>query len=118
MALNLANTVTITAKTAYANVTTVSSNVLTNAANSGQIHKINNVTLTNYKAETITANLYINRSNTGNFYLAGGLYVPGNSVLNVIGKDTSIYLEEGDTLQVNTQANSAIHMSIGYELLS
>ena len=48
MALNLANTVTITAKTALVNVTTVSANVLSNASSSGQIHKINTLMFNNY----------------------------------------------------------------------
>ena len=48
MALNVANTITITAKTSWSNVTTVTSNVLSNAASSGQIYKINNIMLSNY----------------------------------------------------------------------
>ena len=66
MALNLANTVTITAKTALVNVTTVSANVLSNASSSGQIHKINTLMFNNYSAAAATANVTINRS-TGDF---------------------------------------------------
>ena len=117
MALNLANTVTITAKTALVNVTTVSANVLSNASSSGQIHKINTLMFNNYSAASATANVTINRS-TGDFYVARLVTVPANSILTVIAKDNAIYLEEGDTLQAYVSANSALHLISGYELLS
>ena len=116
MPLNLANTVTITAKTALVNVTTVSANVLSNATSSGQIHKINTIMFNNYSAAVATANVTINR--TGDFYVARLVSVPANSILTVIAKDNAIYLEEGDTLQASVSANSALHLISGYELLS
>jgi hypothetical protein len=118
MALNLANTVTITAKTALVNVTTVSANVLSNATSSGQIHKINTIMFNNYGATNITANVTINRAAVGDFYVARLIVVPANSILTVIAKDNAIYLEEGDTLQASVSANSAMHLIVGHELLS
>jgi hypothetical protein len=117
MPLNLANTVTITAKTALVNVTTVSANVLSNATSSGQIHKINTIMFNNYSANTATANVTINRS-TGDFYIARLVTIPANSILTVIAKDNAIYLEEGDTLQASVSANSSLHLISGFELLS
>jgi hypothetical protein len=117
MPLNLANTVTITAKTALVNVTTVSANVLSNATSSGQIHKINTIMFNNYSANTATANVTINRS-TGDFYIARLVTIPANSILTVIAKDHAIYLEEGDTLQASVSANSSLHLISGFELLS
>lgn len=118
MPLNVANTITITAKTALANLTNVASNVISNAVNSNQIYKINNLMLTNYSALPTAANVWINRAGVGTFYVAGSIVVPTTSLLTVLGKDTAIYLEEGDTIQANTGSNNAIHLSIGYELLS
>ena len=83
MPLNLANTVTITAKTALVNVTTVSANVLSNATSSGQIHKINTIMFNNYSAVSTTANVTINRA-TGDFFVARLIVVPANSILTVI----------------------------------
>jgi len=117
MPLNLANTVTITAKTALVNVTTVSANVLSNATSSEQIHKINTVMFNNYSSSSVTANLTISRS-TGSFNVARLVTVPANSILTVIAKDNAIYLEEGDTLQAAASANSVLHLIAGYELLS
>ena len=118
MALNLANTITITAKTALVNVTTVSANVLSNATSSGQIHKINTIMFNNYGVTNITANLTINRSTVGDFYVARLITVPASSILTVIAKDNAIYLEEGDTLQAHGSANSSLHLIVGHELLS
>jgi hypothetical protein len=117
MALNLANTVTITAKTALVNVTTVSANVLSNATSSEQIYKINTIMFNNYSFSAASANVTINRS-AGDFYVARLITVPANSILTVIAKDNAIYLEEGDTLQAYVSANSALHLISGYELLS
>lgn len=118
MALNIANTVTITAKTAYVNVTTVTANVLSNSAASGNIYKINNISISNYNTSVVTSNVVITRSGAGTFNIVNTISVPANSLLTVMAKDTSIYLEEGDTLQSNASANSSIHLIIGYELLS
>jgi hypothetical protein len=118
MPLNLANTVTITAKTAYANVTTVSSNVITNAVASNQIYKINNISLTNYTSTSVTANVITLRNGVGTFNIINTIAIPANSLLTVLAKDTSLYLEEGDTIQTNSSANSSIHLSVGYEILS
>jgi hypothetical protein len=118
MPLNLANTVTITAKTALVNVTTVSANVLSNATSSGQIHKINTIMFNNYSITSATANVTINRSSVGDFHIARLIAVPGNSILTVIAKDNAIYLEEGDTLQAFVSANSSLHLIVGHELLS
>jgi len=42
---NIVNVTTITGKTAVANVTTVTANVITNAAGSSTVVKLNNITL-------------------------------------------------------------------------
>ena len=59
---NIVSLTTITGKTAVANVTTVSANVITNAAASGSVLKINNIVLSNYTSATATGNVLINRA--------------------------------------------------------
>ena len=54
---NIVSLTTITGKTAVANVTTVSANVITNAAASGSVLKINNIVLSNYTSATATGNV-------------------------------------------------------------
>ena len=117
MALNLANTATITAKTLAANVTMNATSILVNANSSNSICKINNIMISNYSANTVTTNVYISRG-TVPYYIVGYVSVPSNSTFVVMGKDTQIYLEEGDSLVTSGGANSAMTILAGYELLS
>jgi redox-sensitive bicupin YhaK (pirin superfamily) len=114
---NLLGTTTVTGKTALATLTTVTANVLTNSSSSGTVDKLNSVVLSNYSGSTVTANVMINRSATV-YYVGGNISIPANSTLVLLGKDTSLYLEEGDVLQANVSANTSISMSASYELMS
>jgi len=113
---NLISATTITGKTALSQLTTVTANIITNAAASGTVVKLNTVTLSNYTANTVTSNVMINRSSTA-YYISGTISVPANSTLVLLAKDTTTYLEEGDVLQANVSANTAISMSASYELV-
>ena len=113
---NILNLASITGKTAVANVTTSYSNVLVNTANSSTLLKINNILLSNYTANATVANIIFTRGGV-NIYVGGSISVPGQSVLILIGKDTSFYLEEGDYLQANTSSNNSINLTSGYEIL-
>jgi hypothetical protein len=112
---NIVSLTTITGKTAVANVTTVSANVITNAAASGTVLKINNVILSNYT--TATGNVLINRAGT-NYYLGGGIAIPPTSTLVLVGKDMAFYMEEGDVLQALASANSSVSLVASYEIIS
>lgn len=114
---NLLGSTTVTGKTALSALTTVTANVITNAAASSTVVKLENIVLANYTASTVTANIMINRSST-TYYVGGTISVPANSTLVLLGKDTSLYLEEGDVLQGNVSANSSVSFSAGYELIS
>lgn len=114
---NLLGSLSVTGKTAYGNVTTVYSNVIVNSANSNSSVKLDNLLLANRSGSTVTANVIVNRGGTV-YYLGGAIGVPGNSTLVLLGKDTSLYLEEGDYLQANASANVSITVSAGYELIS
>ena len=117
MPLNIANTITITAKTLAANVLVNAISLLTNSSGSNTIYKINNVMLANYSANTVSANVYINRGSVP-YYIVSSISVPPTSTLVALGKDTQIYLEEGDSLVTSSSSNSAITLLAGYELLS
>ena len=114
---NIVDLTTITGKTAVANVTTVSANVITNAASSNTVLKINNVILSNYSSATATGNVIINRSGT-NYYLGGSIAIPPTSTLVLVGKDMAFYMEEGDVLQAFTSANSSVSLVASYEIIS
>ena len=114
---NLLGTTTVTGKTALATLSTVTSNVITNASASGTVDKLNSIVLCNYTTSAVTANVMINRSATA-YLLSGNISIPANSTLVLLGKDTSVYLEEGDVLQANVSTNSSVSISASYELMS
>ena len=114
---NIVNLTSITGKTAVANVTTVSSNVITNAAASGSVLKINNVVLSNYTSTSATGNVLINRSGT-NYYIGGSIVIPPTSTLVLVGKDMAFYMEEGDILQSSVSSNSSVSLVVSYEIIS
>lgn len=114
---NLLGSTSVTGKTALSALTTVTANVLTNSSGSSTVDKLNTILLSNYSNAAVTANVMINRSAT-TYYVAGVISIPANSTLSLIGKDTSLYLEEGDVLQANVSANTSVSMSTGYELIS
>ena len=114
---NLLTVTSITGKTAYLPLTTVTGNVILNVAGSNSVYKVNEISICNYTSTAISANVVVNRAG-GPYYLAGTINVPGNSTLVVLAKDTTIYLEEDDTIQANCSANSAAHIAASYELMS
>lgn len=113
---NLLTSTTVTGKTAYAALSTDTGNIITNSSDSNTVSKLNNIVLSNYTSSLVTANVMMNRSATS-YFLAGNVSIPANSTLVLLGKDTSLYLEEGDVLQANVSANSSISMSASYELM-
>jgi hypothetical protein len=113
---NIVNVTSITGKTNCTGITTVLSNVAINNTNSGTLVKVNDMLLSNYSSSLVVTNIIMNRSGT-NYYLAGNLNVPANSTLTFLAKDTTLYLEEGDLLQANVSANSAVHVTASYEII-
>ena len=113
---NLLGSISVTGKTAYVATSSTTSDVLVNAASSNTVCKLNSVIITNGSASTITANVMVNRSSTL-YFLVSGVSVPANATLVVLGKETSLYLEEGDTLQANTSATGSIFATASYELI-
>lgn len=113
---NIINVSTITGKTSLTQLTTVTANTITNAVGSNTVYKLNTVFLSNYSSATTYANIVINRSSS-TYYIGGNLSIPANSTLVLLGKDTALYMEEGDVLQANVSANSSISMAASYESL-
>ena len=114
---NIVNVTTITAKTDFATLTTVMSNVVVNAAGSGTVTKINTIQVSNATPVGLLTNVIVRRSTVNN-YLGGNLAIPSFSTLIVSAKDTSFYLEEGDQLMANVNSNVAVSISSSYEIIS
>ena len=115
---NIVNVATITGKTAVLAVTTSATAIVTNSAASGKVFKINCLVIANIDGSAsadITVDLY--RSSTA-YKLANTIAVPADASFIAIGKDTPIYLEEGDTLRVTASADGDLMAIASYEEIS
>ena len=127
---NIVNVATITGVTTYiAGVSTVGtgngiSTVVTNAASSGKVIKINCLVATAIGDTTgVTVNHYNSASQfTGaaaTVSLASTMTVPTFSSLAVIDKTNSIYLQENEQLAVIAQSNAGtLDVVCSYEEIS
>jgi hypothetical protein len=115
---NLLNSTQILGKTVIANVTTVLSNVIVNDTNSGNLIKVDTMTISNYTTSPITANVILRRGDAINGYIIGTTLIPSSSTLTVIARDTALLMEETDYIQANVSSNVAAHMTISYEVVT
>ena len=117
---NLVNATTITAKSLGLGITTSATAIVTNSASSGKVFKINSLIISNINgtaAADVTARIYKAAVATA-YYLAFTISVPNDSTLVLISRDTSIYLEEGDYIDLLASANSYLTGIVSYEELS
>lgn len=117
---NIVNVTTITGRTvANTPPVTTSITLLNNPANSGQVFKINNVTVSNPDA-TIPYGagvFYVSNTNLS-FALANNITVPGGSTLVALDKSTSIYLEEGTSINISSNAANKLAFVCSFEIIS
>lgn len=105
VAPNIVNVTSIIGRTAVANVTAATANtIISNPGSSNQVFKVNTVTVANYTAAVVSANVDIQRGGAS-FLIIGNVAVPSNSTIVVSGKDTAFYLEEGDALRISANGN-------------
>ena len=113
---NIVNVTTIRGNTAVANVTDVTTAVVSNPAASGSVYKVNAIYVSNIDNAN-TANISISVLRSGyDYYLANGISIPITSTLDVISK--AIYLQEEDTLRVVADANDHLQLICSYEDIS
>lgn len=113
---NIVSVATLTAKTAVQAVGTSATAIVSNAASSGKVIKINALYISNVDGSNnaeINVDLY--RSSTA-YHIAKTVVVPADATLDVISK--AIYLEEGDALRLTANAASDLEAVCSYEELS
>jgi len=117
---NLVNVTSILGKTMGAALgTSANTDILTNSANSGKVFKINSVIVANVDgsdSSTVTVHFYDN-SASARYNIAHTVNVPADSTLVVLGKDSPIYLEEGDQIEAEAADASRLEIIISYEEL-
>jgi len=115
---NIVNVTTIIGKTAVQAVSTSATAIVTNSAASNKVFKINSLVISNVDGTNnadITVDLF--RSSVA-YRLANTISVPADASLVVISKDTSIYLEEGDSIRLTASAVSDLEAVCSYEEIS
>jgi hypothetical protein len=115
---NIVNVTTIYGETAVLEATTANANVVQNSSGSNQIYKINSLFASNLNgSSTMDINIDLIRS-SNNFALVRNVTIPYNSTIIPISKDSSIYLKEGDALQVSASSNSNVQVICSYEVIA
>ena len=84
-----------------------------------QLYKINSIIVANVDgASSVDIDVAVSLSGDARFYLAKTVAVPADSTLVVVGKDSPIYLEEGDELEARASAASDAELVVSYEILN
>lgn len=115
---NIVNVTTITGKSNFAVLTTSATTLVENTAGSNKVFKINSLLISNKHASTTnTATVNIVRSATS-YTLINTVSIPPSTTVVPIVKDSSIYLEEGDSLTVTGSVTTSLTAIISYEEIS
>ena len=92
--------------------------VLTNGSSSNSIYKINSLIVSNVdgtNAADITAAVDVGGFDAN---IASTITVPADATLVIISKETSIYLEEGDSIKLQASASGDLEYVLSYEIIS
>lgn len=115
---NLATATTIFGRTSVQNSSITPTNIVVNSPSSGSVYKVNTLTCSNVSGtSTVSITVEVVRS-ASSYRLAYLLAVPPKATLMVIGKDSPIYLEEGDAIRITASANLGIDSIVSYEVIS
>jgi hypothetical protein len=118
---NIVNVANITGVSTFIGITTTTPVVLiSNAASSNQVYKINTLLAAGIGATTaITVKIHSAAAGAGtSVSIASTITVPQGSSLAIIGKDTPLYLEENRSISVTAGAINSIDVVASYETIS
>jgi len=119
---NIVNVTTIIAGLAVAAPANTTANTLvSNAASSASVIKINSLTCTNVTGSSATVTVSVNSVAAGGgtaYRLAYQIAVPAASSLQLIDKANFIYLTEDKSLVVTSGTSGAIEYVTSYETIS
>tara|TARA_B110000971_G_scaffold112785_1_gene115639 strand:+ start:2118 stop:2471 length:354 start_codon:yes stop_codon:yes gene_type:complete len=113
---NIVGVTTISGKTSVQLVTTSATAIVTNAAASGKVVKVNLLTVSNVNGASpadITVDLF--RDSVA-YRVVSTISIPEDASLDMLSK--SIYLEEGDSLRLTASADLYLESVCSYEEIS
>lgn len=120
---NIVNVSTITGVTTFiSGISTTTPNVIiSNAASSNQVYKLNTLMAANTTASTsnITLKIFNAAAGAGSSVSIGTtISIPSGSSLAIIGKDTPIYIEENRSIGAIAGNANAVDIVASYEIIS
>ena len=119
---NIVNVTTIIAGLAVAAPANTTANTLvSNAASSASVIKINSLTCTNVTGSSATVTVSVNSAAAGAgtpYRLAYQIAVPAASSLQLIDKGNFVYLTEDKSIVVTSGTSAAIEYVTSYETIS
>lgn len=119
---NIVNVSTILGVTAYdADIATSASAIVSNAASSGKVFKINSLIISNIdgtNAADITATIRDVAGSTTYSTLASTISVPADSTLVLVSKDSSIYLNEDRAIFLAASVAGDLSGTVSYDEIS
>lgn len=119
---NIVNVSTINGATTYLIPANTSPTVLlSNAASSSTVYKIETLQVSNVTASAVSVTASINSAAAGSgtaYRFAYQISVPANSTLTLIDKGTPFYLTENTSLVVTSGTGSALEYVCSYESIA
>ena len=119
---NIVNVTTINGITTFLTpANTANTVLLSNAASSNTVFKINNTVASNVTGSAANVSISMNNLAAGagtSFPIVSSVSVPGNASLIAVDKTTSFYLMENQSIVVASGVSSAITYTISYESIS
>lgn len=120
---NIVNVTSIYGTTTYLTpANTTANTLLSNAASSGLVFKINQIVCANVNgASAVNATVAINNAAAGagtNFPVISTISVPASASVIAVDKTTAIYLMENSSIVVTSGTSSGITYTISYESIA
>jgi hypothetical protein len=120
---NIVNVTTLTGNTTYLTPgNTTANTLLSNAASSGLVYKINQIVCANVNGSSaVNATVAINSLAAGagtNYPIISTISVPASASVIAVDKTTAIYLMENSSIVVTSGTSSGITYTISYESIA
>lgn len=120
---NIVNVTTLTGNTTYLTpANTTANTLLSNAASSGLVFKINQIVCANVNGSSaVNATVAINNQAAGagtNYPIISTISVPASASVIAVDKTTAVYLMENQSIVVTSGTSSGITYTISYESIA
>lgn len=122
----MANPNIVTANSLYGNgvainlTTTNATTIIANSSSSGEVYRVNSLRCTNIDGSNSAAIsvTFIDSSTSVTGYICYTVVVPPDTVVNILDKLDSFYLNEGDSIQAIASAANDLGIIAQYEVIS